>query len=158
VNATLTIGTLPAPAVASAEGAAFGAGIALAAAGVVLAGLGLWTFLSLRSRVAAAERHAAEAARNAEIASMTRGLAHEIKNPLSTVALNAQLLREEILDSPLADDDRAAMARRVDTLAREAGRLRDILADFLRYAGRLQRPSTCCSTPCRRWSRAGNWW
>ena len=144
MNATLTIGTLPAPAVASAEGAAFGAGIALAAAGVVLAGLGLWTFLSLRSRVAAAERHAAEAARNAEIASMTRGLAHEIKNPLSTVALNAQLLREEILDSPLADDDRAAMARRVDTLAREAGRLRDILADFLRYAGRLQldrRPS-----------------
>ena len=118
MNATLTIGTLPAPAVASAEGAAFGAGIALAAAGVVLAGLGLWTFLSLRSRVAAAERHAAEAARNAEIASMTRGLAHEIKNPLSTVALNAQLLREEILDSPLADDDRAAMARRVDTLAR----------------------------------------
>lgn len=138
MNATLTIGTLPAPAVASTEGAAFGAGIALASAGIVLAGLGLWTFLSLRRRVAAAERHAAEAARNAEIASMTRGLAHEIKNPLSTVALNAQLLREEILDSPLADEERAGMARRVDTLAREAARLRDILSDFLRYAGRLQ--------------------
>ena len=75
---------------------------------------------------------------------MTRGLAHEIKNPLSTVALNAQLLREEILDSPLAEDDRARMTRRVDTLAREAGRLRDILTDFLRYAGRMQLDRRSC--------------
>jgi signal transduction histidine kinase len=30
------------------------------------------------------------------------------------------------------------MSRRVDTLAREAARLRDILTDFLRYAGRMQ--------------------
>jgi signal transduction histidine kinase len=137
--AALPSGAIPCPGtVASAEGAALGAGLALATAGIALAGLGLWTFLSLRRRVAAAERHAAEAARNAEIASMTRGLAHEIKNPLSTVALNAQLLREEILDSPLEESDRATMTRRVDTLAREAARLRDILSDFLRYAGRLQ--------------------
>lgn len=96
------------------------------------------TARALRRRVVDAERAAAESARNAEVASMTRGLAHEIKNPLSTVALNAQLLREEILDSPLADDDRTRMTRRVDTLAREAARLRDILTDFLRYAGRMQ--------------------
>jgi len=88
-----------------------------------------------RTQVRHAERAAAESARNAEIASMTRGLAHEIKNPLSTVVLNAQLLREEILDSPLDETDRASMSRRVDTLAREAARLRDILTDFLRYAG-----------------------
>ena len=69
---------------------------------------------------------------------MTRGLAHEIKNPLSTVVLNAQLLREEIMDAdlPAADNDR--MLRRVDALAREANRLSDVLNDFLRYAGRLQ--------------------
>jgi signal transduction histidine kinase len=91
-----------------------------------------------RTRVRLAERAAAEGARNAEIASMTRGLAHEIKNPLSTVVLNAQLLREEILDSPLDETERANMSRRVDTLAREAARLRDILTDFLRYAGRMQ--------------------
>ena len=150
VNQTLMIVALPAaavpcpPAVASSGGAALGAGVALAATGIALAGLGLWTFLSLRRRVAAAERHAAEAARNAEIASMTRGLAHEIKNPLSTVALNAQLLREEILDSPLAESERATMTRRVDTLAREAARLRDILSDFLRYAGRLQLDRRAC--------------
>lgn len=97
-----------------------------------------WVNRSLRRRVERAERAAAESARNAEVASMTRGLAHEIKNPLSTVALNAQLLREEILDSALSEEDRAGMTRRVDTLAREAGRLRDILTDFLRYAGRMQ--------------------
>ena len=106
-----------------------------------MASIGLtawWVNRSLRRRVERAERAAAESARNAEIASMTRGLAHEIKNPLSTVALNAQLLREEILDSALSEEDRAGMTRRVDTLAREAGRLRDILTDFLRYAGRMQ--------------------
>lgn len=80
---------------------------------------------------------------------MTRGLAHEIKNPLSTVGLNAQLLREEILDSSLADSDRDRMVRRVDALAREATRLSDVLNDFLRYAGRLQldaRPTDLRST------------
>ena len=57
-----------ATAVASAEGAAFGMAVALAVAGAALAALGAWTFLSLRRRVAEAERQAAEAARNAEIA------------------------------------------------------------------------------------------
>lgn len=118
------------------------AGFAMGAAACTAAG---WLLLrSLRRKVSAAERGAIESARNAEIASMTRGLAHEIKNPLSTVALNAQLLREEILDSPLAESDRATMTRRVDTLAREAARLRDILADFLRYAGRLQLDRRIC--------------
>jgi signal transduction histidine kinase len=115
-------------------------------AAMAVAGLVAWwvSSRSLRRRVAEAELAAGENARNAEVASMTRGLAHEIKNPLSTVALNAQLLREEILDSPLADDDRARMTRRVDTLAREAARLRDILTDFLRYAGRMQLDRRAC--------------
>jgi signal transduction histidine kinase len=105
---------------------------------LLLAALAWWLIRSRAMRIAEAERTAAGHARNAEIASMTRGLAHEIKNPLSTVALNAQLLREEILDSPLEDAERERMTKRVDSLAREAGRLRDILNDFLRYAGRMQ--------------------
>jgi signal transduction histidine kinase len=105
---------------------------------LLLGALAWWLSRSRARRIAEAERTAAGHARNAEIASMTRGLAHEIKNPLSTVALNAQLLREEILDSPLADAERDGMTRRVDALAREAARLRDILNDFLRYAGRMQ--------------------
>ncbi len=105
---------------------------------VLLLALAWWLARSRARRISRAERSAAEHARNAEIASMTRGLAHEIKNPLSTVALNAQMLREEILDSPLEESERERMTRRVDALAREAARLRDILNDFLRYAGRLQ--------------------
>ena len=44
-----------------------------------------------------AERRAAASERLAELGAMTGGLAHEIKNPLSTVVLNAQLLREGCL-------------------------------------------------------------
>jgi signal transduction histidine kinase len=110
----------------------------LAVDALLLGAAAWWMWRVLQSRVREAGRTAAEDARNAEIASMTRGLAHEIKNPLSTVALNAQLLREEILDSGIEDAAREGVSRRVDTLAREAARLKDILNDFLRYAGRMQ--------------------
>lgn len=108
---------------------------------VLAAAIGAMAWFMARSRerhLRAARKAAAEHARHAEVAAMTQGLAHEIKNPLSTVGLNAQLLREEILDSSLADHDRERMVRRVDALARETGRLSDVLNDFLRYAGRLQ--------------------
>lgn len=86
----------------------------------------------------AAESRAQQAERLAELGSMTSGLAHEIKNPLSTVVLNAQLVGEEIGDSELPDDAKHRLTRRVDALSREANRLRDILTDFLRFAGRLK--------------------
>ena len=144
MNHSFIIETDPSEALPSPE--VVGPEVALSfALGAAASAAACWLVLrSLRRKVATAERAAIESARNAEIASMTRGLAHEIKNPLSTVALNAQLLREEILDSPLAESERATMTRRVDTLAREAGRLRDILADFLRYAGRLQLDRRIC--------------
>jgi len=85
-----------------------------------------------------AERRAIAAERLAEIGAMTSGLAHEIKNPLSSVVLNAQLLREAVIDSSLAEEESKPLIRKVDTLARETGRLKDILEDFLRFAGRVQ--------------------
>jgi signal transduction histidine kinase len=73
---------------------------------------------------------------------MTRGLAHEIKNPLSTISLNAQLLGERVEDAPtdraLSADERAALRKRVESLRREVERLRGILTDFLTYAGELR--------------------
>ncbi len=36
----------------------------------------------------------------AEIARLAGGLAHEIKNPLSTIRLNMELLAEDLLDEP----------------------------------------------------------
>lgn len=69
---------------------------------------------------------------------MTRGLAHEIKNPLSTIGLNVQLLTEAVQDLEIADEERDPVVRRLGALGREAERLRGILTDFLEYAGELR--------------------
>jgi signal transduction histidine kinase len=81
------------------------------------------------------QRRARQAERLAELGTLTGGLAHEIKNPLSTVQLNLQLLRED-----LDPDDPAhgRMARRLETVQKETSRLRDIVDDFLRYAGKVE--------------------
>lgn len=119
---------------------AFLVGIVLAAgAGAAIATLAAHGTIRRReARTRQAERRAAEAVRLAELGSMTSGLAHEIKNPLSTIALHAQLLREDILDSAMKDDERERVSRRVDSLAQECTRLKDILEDFLRFAGRVK--------------------
>lgn len=85
------------------------------------------------------------AERLAEIGTLTGGLAHEIKNPLSSVNLNIQLLQEDLQDlaervsEPTDNVDRIGrIRRRFDALARETQRLRDILEDFLQFAGRIR--------------------
>ncbi len=85
-----------------------------------------------------AERRALESERLAELGSMTSGLAHEIKNPLSTIGLNAQLLSEGVADSSIPDEEKARLMRRLDALRREIERLSGILNDFLRFAGRMK--------------------
>jgi signal transduction histidine kinase len=89
-------------------------------------------------RAREAQRRALDSERMAELGSMTAGLAHEIKNPLSTVGLNAQLLAEGINDARMPDDERERLLRRLDALSREAERLRAILTDFLQFAGRVK--------------------
>lgn len=69
---------------------------------------------------------------------MTGGLAHEIKNPLSTIGLNAQLLAEGINDLDVPPEDKERLTRRNSALRREVERLRTILTDFLEYAGELR--------------------
>lgn len=90
-------------------------------------------------------RRALAAERLAELGTLTGGLAHEIKNPLSTVGLNLQLLREDL--KAIADDPElverlheqlSRTDRRFDTVSRETQRLRDILDDFLKFAGRMK--------------------
>ncbi|MFK7758831.1 MAG: nitrogen regulation protein NR(II) [Phycisphaerales bacterium] len=95
---------------------------------------------SARARIS--QQRARSAERLAEIGSMTSGLAHEIKNPLSTVGLNAQLLGESISDlpedAPISPQEKGRMGRRVTALRAETDRLRGILEDFLEYAGELR--------------------
>ncbi|HRQ71579.1 MAG TPA: ATP-binding protein [Phycisphaerales bacterium] len=109
------------------------------AVGVVLAALAARRLLRRQvRRVRAAERRARGAERLAELGAMTSGLAHEIKNPLSTIGLNVQLLREGVGDIPGDSDEKARLLRRLESLGREVERLRGILTDFLDYAGELR--------------------
>jgi signal transduction histidine kinase len=118
---------------ADASAVILGIGIgALATAGVAWA-----TARRHLARTREAEQRARVAERMAEIGAMTGGLAHEIKNPLSTIGLNAQLLAETIDELPIAEDDRGRLSRRISALRREVDRLRGILSDFLQYAGQL---------------------
>ncbi|MFT7669641.1 MAG: two-component system sensor histidine kinase HydH [Planctomycetota bacterium] len=70
------------------------------------------------------------------------GLAHEIKNPLSTMAINLALLEEEFIrpsrsrdgESPELSAREKRCMKRVGILQREIFRLEDIVNDFLVYA------------------------
>ena len=117
-------------------GFAAGLAVGLVAAALASAAAGWWAYHKYGRLV----RRAAKAERLAELGMLTGGLAHEIKNPLSTLQLNLQLLREDFADLTPAADDKIAgrMRRRLDGLAKESGRLREILDDFLRYAGNVE--------------------
>src|SRR5215204_4808443 len=88
-------------------------------------------------RVDRLQRRARHAERLAELGTLTGGLAHEIKNPLSTIQLNLQLLRED-LPAPEEDPAYVRIVNRLTTVQKEAARLRDILDDFLRFAGKME--------------------
>lgn len=68
-----------------------------------------------------------------ELSELAGGLAHELRNPLSTIMINLKLLAEDLMDAS-ADFDavRRRALIRVDSLRREAERLQGIFDDFLR--------------------------
>jgi signal transduction histidine kinase len=67
-----------------------------------------------------------------EIARLAGGLAHEIKNPLSTIRLNIELLAEDFRE-PQSLRERRAL-QKVQVVERECQRLQDLLDDFLSFA------------------------
>jgi signal transduction histidine kinase len=71
-------------------------------------------------------------AQYAEISQLAGGLAHEIRNPLSTVRLNLDLLAEDLQDGESPRERRAR--QRVERLQHEVLRLQGILENFLRFA------------------------
>lgn len=78
------------------------------------------------------EKRAMHSERLAFVGTLAGGLAHEIKNPLSTFSINLQLLMEEIQGSKGESSKKAYT--RIQALQREVQRLEEILNDFLRYA------------------------
>lgn len=67
-----------------------------------------------------------------EIAQLAGGLAHEIRNPLSTIRMNLELLSEEVEES----DDPATrrITKKLERIRRECSHLEEILTAFLQFA------------------------
>ncbi len=72
----------------------------------------------------------------AELTELAGGLAHELRNPLSTMMVNLKLLSEDLRDERARPEDaRRRALLKIDTLRREAGRLQALFDEFLRLAG-----------------------
>jgi two-component system sensor histidine kinase HydH len=68
----------------------------------------------------------------AEIATLAGGLAHEIRNPLSTIGLNLDLLSEELGECDSQRDRR--ILNKLTVVKRQCQQLDRILDDFLQFA------------------------
>ncbi len=83
-----------------------------------------------------------------ELGRLTGSLAHEIKNPLSTIKVNLKLIKEELESSDFAEFSKtgsegssrklARAIRKIAIVQKEADRLEQILDGFLRYIGRAE--------------------
>ena len=71
-------------------------------------------------------------AQYAEIATLAGGLAHEIRNPLSTIGLNLDLLSEELGECESPRDRR--ILNKLNVVKRQCQQLNQILDDFLQFA------------------------
>lgn len=67
-----------------------------------------------------------------ELAELAGSLAHEIKNPLSVIHMNADLLEEEISETDWPGKRRAEA--KVDMIRQQCQRLENLLRDFLRFS------------------------
>ncbi len=70
--------------------------------------------------------------RLAELGGLLAGFAHEVRNPLSTIGLNLQLVLEEFEEAETARDKRTH--KRLSTVEAEVRRLQKILEEFLSFA------------------------
>jgi len=85
-----------------------------------------------------------------ELSKLTGGLAHEIKNPLSTIKINLKLVGEELEDFERAESGGggtnsnrggstlARALRKIAVIEKETERVEQILEGFLHYVGRTE--------------------
>jgi len=69
--------------------------------------------------------------RYGELAALAGSLAHEIKNPLSVIRMNMDLLAEDFAQ-PQTPRERRALAK-IEMVGRQCTRLENLLNDFLRF-------------------------
>jgi len=80
---------------------------------------------------AAADREVRDR-RDAFMQSLAEGLAHELKNPLSILRMNIQLLREDFKSDDSVVGRR--VAKRAEVLDMQSNRLQETIGEFLRFA------------------------
>ncbi len=112
-------------AVAFLFGVAFGAAIASA----------VW----LRRRRGHLIRDAQRERQVIEVSELAGSLAHELRNPLSTIVLNLELLGEELRKAADVDSEtcRRSLAK-IESVRQQADRLQQLFEDFLRLIGPAQ--------------------
>src|SRR4030043_2427035 len=71
-----------------------------------------------------------------ELSKLTGELAHEIKNPLSTIKVNLELAMEELKGLSKNDQTAARAFKKITVVQKETDRLEQILDGFLRYVSR----------------------
>ncbi len=96
----------------------------------------------MTSHLASSERERLQA-QNIELATLAGGLAHEIRNPLSTIGMHLELLAEDLDDEQSARSRR--MLERVNKLQHECHELEDILNAFLQFARAGEPQRDLCS-------------
>jgi signal transduction histidine kinase len=67
-----------------------------------------------------------------ELAELAGSLAHEIKNPLSVIRMNMELLAED-LANPQTPKERRALSK-IEIVEKQCSRLENLLHDFLKFA------------------------
>lgn len=70
--------------------------------------------------------------RYSELAELAGALAHEIKNPLSVIRMNMDLLEEDFAKAETPRERRAL--QKIATVSKQCTRLENLLNDFLRFA------------------------
>jgi len=79
-----------------------------------------------------------------ELSRLTGELAHELKNPLSTIKINLKLVSEDLADSNNVPSDAqsnhrlARAVRKIAVIQKELDRLEQILDGFLKYIGKVK--------------------
>ncbi len=93
---------------------------------VLLVGLFCYAFILTR-RIKASRRETEMREHLAYLGKLSRGLTHELRNPLNTIMMNLQMIAEDIPAEP-------HQLKRLERIKRELKRLEDNLTSFLRFA------------------------
>ena len=111
---------------------------------VGLAVIGLAAALFIYKKASKSSAASGHSEQLEELSKLTGELAHEIKNPLSTIKINLKLISEQLsgcADKSSSDQNSQEFARalrKINVIRKESDRLEHILDGFLRYIDRSE--------------------